>query len=231
MHRYRYTTGQCLRTLAYINDINMCSNFHSILYADDSELTMVNHDIRKLEHSANEEFLKISDCLKNNRLSLNSCKTSYILFNKKAHKELFTSSVDGKPLAQVDNVRYLGVILDNKLDWNKHISFSTGKLSSCAGILSKLKHFIPLKSLVIVYYSIVQRYLQYAVTRRRNAVWKCLRKLPVKQNDIIRIITNKPRFKTKLFPLYDQLNLLQIKNIYNRGGQAFHTKGQIWKNC
>ena len=141
--------------LAYINDINMCSNFHSILYADDSVLTMANHDIKKLEHSVNAEFLRITDWLKNNRLSLNSCKTSYILFNKKAHKKTFTITFDGKTLAQVGSVRYLGVILDNKLDWNKHISYLTGKLSSSAGILSKLKHFIPLKSLVMVYYSIV----------------------------------------------------------------------------
>ena len=66
----------------------------------------------------------------------------------------------------------------------------------------------------MVYYSIVQSYLQYAVTSWGNAAWKCLKKLQVKQNDIIRIITNKPRFKTKLIPLYDLLNLLQIKNIY-----------------
>ena len=111
-------------------------------------------------------------------------------------------------------MRYLGVILDNKLDWNKHISYLTGKLSSSAGILSKLKHFIPLKSLVMVYYSIVQSYLQYAVTSWGNAAWKCLKKLQVKQNDVRRIITDKPRLKTKLIPLYDQLNLLQIKNIY-----------------
>ena len=50
--------------LAYFSDINMCSNFHSTLYADDSVLTMANHDIRKLEHSVNEEFLRISDWLK-----------------------------------------------------------------------------------------------------------------------------------------------------------------------
>ena len=42
----------------------MCSNFHSTLYADDSVLAMANHDIRKLEHSVNKEFLRISDWLK-----------------------------------------------------------------------------------------------------------------------------------------------------------------------
>ena len=76
---------------------------------------MANHDIRKLEHSFNEEFLRISDWLKNNKLSLNSCKTSYILFNRKAHKKTFTISFDSKTLAQVDSVTYLEVILDYKL--------------------------------------------------------------------------------------------------------------------
>ena len=125
----------------------MCSNSHSTLYADDSVLTMANHDIRKLKHSVNEEFLRISDWLKNSRLSSNSGITSYILFNRKAHKKTFTTSFDGKPIARVDSVRYLGVILDNTLNWNKHISYLTGKLLSLAGILSKLKHVIPLNHL------------------------------------------------------------------------------------
>ena len=127
-------------------------------------------------------------------------------------------------LRKVYSVRYLGVILDNTLDWNKHISYLTGKLSSSAGILRKLKHFIPLKSLVMVYYSIDQSYLQYAVTSWGNAAWKCLRKLQEKQNDIIRIVTNKQRFRTKLIPLYNQLNLLQIKNIYKLKGSIFMYK-------
>ena len=47
--------------LAYINDINMCSNFHSTLYVDNRLLTTANRDIRKLEHYVIEEFLRISD--------------------------------------------------------------------------------------------------------------------------------------------------------------------------
>ena len=96
---------------------------------------------------------------------------------EKLTKKNFTISFDGKTLAQVDSVRYLGVILDNKLDWNKHISYLTGKLSSSAGILSKLKHFIPLKSLVMVCYSIVQSYLQYAVTSWGKRSLKMLKKI------------------------------------------------------
>ena len=66
----------------------MCSNFHSTLYADDSVLTMANHDIRKLEHSVNEEFLRITDWLKNNRLSLNSCKIVTFYSIEKCTKNL-----------------------------------------------------------------------------------------------------------------------------------------------
>ena len=46
--------------------------------------------------------------------------------------------------------------------------YLTDKLFSSVEILSKLKHFIPLKSLVIAYYSIVQSYLRYAVTNWGN---------------------------------------------------------------
>ena len=79
--------GSVLGPILFLAYINVCSNFHSTLYADDGVLTMANHDIRKLEYSVDEEFHRISNWLKNNRLSLNSCETRYILFNRKAHKK------------------------------------------------------------------------------------------------------------------------------------------------
>ena len=40
-----------------------------------------------------------------------------------------------------ENVRYLGVYIDNFLSWDFHISQLSNKLSRANGILSKLRHF------------------------------------------------------------------------------------------
>ena len=40
-----------------------------------------------------------------------------------------------------DSIKYLGVIIDSHLNWKKHISTFTKKISRCIGIMCKLRQF------------------------------------------------------------------------------------------
>ena len=44
-------------------------------------------------------------------------------------------------------VKYLGVIIDNKLNFKYHINFVETKISQSVGILGKLKYYLDLTSL------------------------------------------------------------------------------------
>jgi len=69
---------------------------------------------------SNVELDKLCEWFKSNRLSLNIKKTNYILFSPKSNCRqqlinLFTIQIDGKTIDRVENARFLGVYIDEKL--------------------------------------------------------------------------------------------------------------------
>ena len=61
-------------------------------------------------------------------------------------------------------VKYLGVVIDDKLIWKPHITLVKKQVSIASDIICKLRHYIPFRSLETVYYSIVYSHLRYAIT-------------------------------------------------------------------
>ena len=53
-----------------------------------------------------------------------------------------------------NNVRYLGVYIDQHIHWNCHTSFLSSKLRKANGALSKLRHFVPKSLFKTVYYAL-----------------------------------------------------------------------------
>ena len=66
-----------------------------------------------------------------------------------------------------------------------------------------------------VYFSFVYSHLQYGVSIWGHSAVKCINKIQVQQNNIVKLIRKPSVFKTELNPLYHQkLNLLNLCNIY-----------------
>ena len=80
-----YHKGQCLAHfffLLYINALPKCSNildFH--LFADDTNLFLDNTNILNLETNLNVELDKVRQWLFANKLSLNTEKTSFVVYS------------------------------------------------------------------------------------------------------------------------------------------------------
>ena len=58
-------------------------------------------------------------------------------------------------------VKYLGVILHEHLEWQGHINSLLIKLNRSAGLLSKIRHYVPKFLLRAIYFSIFNSYLIY----------------------------------------------------------------------
>ena len=102
--------------------------------------------------------------MKCNKLSLNYSKTSYMLISNKCIKpQSFKISLNNVDIKCVEYVKYLGVLLDNKLNWKAHVSGLCSKLSRVCGVFYKLQQYVPLNTIRIVYFSLVQSHLQYSL--------------------------------------------------------------------
>jgi hypothetical protein len=70
-------------------------------------------------------------------------------------RERLDIKLNGVPIEEVDSFRYLGVIIQNNLKYDKYISELTVNVSRAAGIMYNLKALLPVSSLKNVYYSLV----------------------------------------------------------------------------
>jgi len=109
--------------------------------------------------------------------------------NKTSKEIIFT--YDQMQIKRVKTIKYLCVYLDENLNWGKHIEFLETKLSMAAGVLYQLKNYVHRDIVRMVYYSIAYSHLQYAITCWGNSPAKLLNKLQVKQNKLVRLVSNK----------------------------------------
>ena len=71
----------------------------------------------------NAELEKINIRLETNKLSVNICKTNYIIFRPKQKSIALNTSFlfDTKPLKRVNVVKFLGIFIDDNLSWKFHV--------------------------------------------------------------------------------------------------------------
>ena len=60
-------------------------------------------------------------------------------------------------------VKFLGVIVDQQLNWKDHISMVSHKISKSCGIISRILNTLDIKSEKLIYYSLIQPYLTYCI--------------------------------------------------------------------
>ena len=108
--------------LVYINDFHRSSDVLSfILFADDSNLFYSHPDPYILANTLNIELNKVTQWIKANKLSLNMQKTKYMLFSNSIEQLPINIIFDDTPLEEVTDIKFLGIIVDNKLSWKLHI--------------------------------------------------------------------------------------------------------------
>ena len=154
--------------IIYINDIPDSCALESSLYADDAALLLADENVKRLKRTVNRELKFFDDWLISNKLTLNLIKTNYMLISNTnvltdKDRKKFKLTIRKYTLHEVDRIKYLGVILDNKLNWNYHIAYLVTKLSQVAGMLYKTRDILPLKSRIMVYNSLAGSYLNYGI--------------------------------------------------------------------
>ena len=96
-------------------------------------------------------------------------------------------------ISEVRKIKFLGVMLDNKVNRKDHINYISGKVSRGIGMILKARRYPTKKALMTLYYSFIYPYLTYC-----NHIWGStyqtnLMKLQKLQNRIRRIICNTNR--------------------------------------
>ena len=95
---------------------------------------------------------------------MNVDKTKLTLFRSKRKQiiKYLNFRISGQKINTPNKVKYLGMQMEQHLDWNVHIKNIVPKLNRPIGILSKIRHHVHKFLLKTIYYSIFNSHLIYA---------------------------------------------------------------------
>ena len=79
--------------------------------------------------------------------------------------------INNTPIAEKNYIKYLGVLIDNNLNWKQHIKQINIKISKGIGILAKMRYFVPLEVLRNLYNAFISPHINYAITVGRSGVF------------------------------------------------------------
>ena len=216
--------GSCLGPLLfliYINDLPFSLKKAKVtMYADDTSISYSSSSLEDVNQTLNSELSHLKKWLLGNKLSLNILKTQALVVGSQPKiKKIVDGTVDHPQFfigdSQVENVdqsKYLGVIIDRSLSWEEHINILRTKVSRAIGFLKYARKFLPQNTLSKMYRGIVEPHFRYCCS-----VWGCcgatkLLTLQKLQNRAARIVT-KSKFDTPAMELIHNLNWPTVSDI------------------
>ena len=78
-------------------------------------------------------------------------------------------SINNCALKEVENCKYLGIILDNKISWVEHITYVKNKIPKGIGIMYQARKYLNRNGLISLYNLFIYPYLIYCVESCGNA--------------------------------------------------------------
>jgi hypothetical protein len=187
--------GSILGSLLFTIFFNTITHLHLsgtlFLFADD--LALVNSCDMKdsIENSLKKDMATLLSYFNSQKLVVNAAKSNFIIFNPGPNdKNLQSIIINNTSIERVFEVRYLGLYIDHKLKWNRHINHIQTKISMATGILHKLKHRIPTNTKKLLYQTLIETHLSYLTTIWGTANDNVINRLQITQNRAIRNVFN-----------------------------------------
>ena len=240
--------------IIFINDIVRSSNLGDfVMFADDTNIFVSATTKHEAYSKAKKLLSELNIYMHSNQLHINLGKCVHMHFapstrcsKNNAQRPLLPSNyysleLNGIEICRVNKARFLGIVIDDKLDWQAQIDALNEKLNSCIITIKRIKKFIPKEHYPKLYHSLFKSHMIYGITAWGGVCKSRLNKLFAIQKRCIRLLFGKiPNFDhleyyqtcarvrsydehmaPKNFaqehtkPLFKELNLLSIYHLYN----------------
>ena len=163
----------------------------------------------------------MSSWLTANKLTLNISKSTFVIFHPSQKKITYQPTIklfdnNSQRLVALEcktYLKYLGVLIDQHLNWKHHIDHIALRISKTVAIIARLHHHVPFSILSNLYRSLILPYLSYGVVAWGHAAKYLINKLLLLQKLTLRLMyfTDKQQHA---IPLVLKSNFLPIQMIY-----------------
>lgn len=214
--------------IIYMNDIHQhnSNNAEIICYADDTAILYSGYSWENAFSTAETGLLTISKWLRSNLLTLNNDKTNYLCFHKTAASEPspnsylkvhtcqnLLSNCSCNQIRRANSIKYLGITLDDKLNFKNHIDILSKRVRKIIGVIKRLRNSASRVIIKYVYTAICQPLLTYCITVWGNAAKSVLITVERAQRSVLKVMFKKPyRYPTD--SLYKEAQVLSVRQLF-----------------
>ena len=199
--------------LIYVNDLQKASKLlEPIMFADDTNLFYAHKDLQTIYNVVNAELCNVSEWFRANKLSLNAGKTKYIIFHTyKKQIPLIEADIviDENKIERVIFTKFLGVLLDENLNWKQQIDNVCKKVSKGIGVLYSARAFLNKHLLKQLYFAFIHSHINYCNIAWASTYKSNLEALKRRQKHALRVICYKQKDSPSK-PLFISMNILDI---------------------
>jgi hypothetical protein len=199
----------------FINDIPARKNKNqnqSLLFADELFHLEIFNRPGKAEANINLYLSELEAWLNAWRLKMAPQKCAYIIFNNTKETPNLNLKLGGEAIARTSETTFLGVVLDEKLNFESHIVKLGEACKKRANIIKILSHpswKLNLQTLKQLYFSLVRSLFEYSSILAPVITKTRMKTMQTIQNSALRAILRKPR-ETPIDILHNSAGVARI---------------------
>ena len=221
--------------MLYINDIvDVVKDEDDLglhLFADDTLVYGSSGNIELLVTRINSVLNEIELYCRKNLLQVNKSKTKYNVIGKENIRQSFlgnlhTVMVGSEALDSVTKIKYLGVIIDNKMSFKEHCNLTISKISYGINHLGRCSHSLSKWSKLVVFNTLVLPHFTYCATILYMLQQNEINRLQKMQNRAMRIILTCDKY-TAIKSMLRQLQWLPVQEFFRYNVLVFIFKMRI----
>ena len=201
--------------VVYINDLSLSlisGTSKTVLYADDTNALFVHRNVPELQVMAQTGVNNVLSYFQSNLLTVNPNKSSLINFCKKGVSHAVSLHIGNNPIETANHTKFLGVTIDDHLNWHQHTLALKSKLNSVCFTQRILSNSCSPDIVRTAYFAYFHSLLNYGIVfwgnqkQNLDSVFKA-------QKRCLRIMCKKsPRTHCK--PLFSKLLILPVPCVY-----------------
>ena len=125
-------------------------------------------------------------------------------------------AMENKQIERVDCTKFLGLYIDEKLNFKNHVNNLISKLNSIKGMIYSRRQFLPDSARRQIYYALVNSRLVYGVQIYSDTSMNIIEPLHIACNRVLRALQGVSRFFNvkQLYSNYNALPIHLMGNLY-----------------
>lgn len=184
-------------------------------YADDTVVISSDDTWTSARQKMSNQLDSIANWLATNKLSLNISKTVFMTIGNYSNSvpSEIEIMIQNQKITRVEEHKYLGIIFDYNMKWDKHIENIVNKTKYLIFVFAKLKKFMDTKTLMTIYYAFFHSRINYGIIAWGGSYMNNIMLIQNIQTRILKIINKN---------LFSEQPPLNIKQLFSLEAISYH---------